>query len=375
MAIPTLLTLFLFILANRPIRRIHFISLTDLLRNHYGDATAVPAKVLIFLYMVLLSASQFTALGEFAGAFLRGGYPVAVCAGVLVVTAYSWSGGYLSVVFTDFFQLLLMFIGFAAVLCFLIPQATLPPLPALASGFSSTLDQHLLITLSFTLAWFISPIVWQRITSARSERASLWGLLLSVLAIILLYVMVLAIGLLAPGFSGKFSYGDFIRQRLPTIVAIPALLGVVSAILSTAATAINLAALTAVSGKQHQGASTSLLPAARLATLVSGILAALVALRLKSILIILGASSEIMAEGFFIPGMAALFFGIRSPRAGLFSICLGGGFALISSLQALFPIGLLPPWPASLPWGLLCSGSGFLAGALLDHRREMKEKA
>jgi SSS family solute:Na+ symporter len=73
-----------------------------------------------------------------------------------------------------------------------------------------------------------------------------------------------------------------------------------------------------------------------------------------------------MAEGLFIPGMAALLFKIKKPLAGLLSLLAGGIFAILVFLKA-FGLALpVPQWPYSLPYGLLLSLLGFVVGYLLD---------
>jgi SSS family solute:Na+ symporter len=108
----------------------------------------------------------------------------------------------------------------------------------------------------------------------------------------------------------------------------------------------------------------------RLATFLVGAAAFLVASRFQSILKTIGLSSEIMAEGFFVPGVAMIFLKKRIPLAGLLSLCLGGGFSILSFLGAVNVLPLrLPAWPFSVPYGLALSGLGFVAGFALEKIR------
>lgn len=96
----------------------------------------------------------------------------------------------------------------------------------------------------------------------------------------------------------------------------------------------------------------------------------LVALKLRNILKTIGLSSEILAEGFFIPGAAMMFLKTKHPAAGLFSVCGGGGFAVLSFLESSGIVSLgLPAWPYSVPWGLAAGAAGFAAGFWVDRRR------
>ena len=75
-----------------------------------------------------------------------------------------------------------------------------------------------------------------------------------------------------------------------------------------------------------------------------------------------------MAQGFFIPGMVALFFKHKKPRAGTYSIVMGGGFSILAFINAYGLTLPIPAWPHSLPIGIGLSLAGFLIGLFLDSR-------
>jgi SSS family solute:Na+ symporter len=151
---------------------------------------------------------------------------------------------------------------------------------------------------------------------------------------------------------------------------------VIAAILSTMDTAINTGALTLTRDVFYRllgpgrAAGPSAVRAGRAATFMVAIAAFLVATRFQSILKTLGLSSEVMAEGLFVPGMAMLCLRRKSPLAGGLSLIMGGGFALAGFFSALglAPLGL-PAWPFSVPYGVGLSLTGFIVGYLLDSLR------
>jgi len=105
----------------------------------------------------------------------------------------------------------------------------------------------------------------------------------------------------------------------------------------------------------------------RVSTFFVTALAFLVATQFQSILKTLGLASEIMAVGFFIPGVAMIFLRKKWPFAGFLSLVLGLGFALVGFFCE---IGLFafrwPEWPFSLPYGFALSLIGFFLGMLID---------
>ncbi len=369
LGVPTVTSIFIFVLLNKKIRECRFVSLPVLLEKYYGKIVSSFASFLIFIYMVLLAASQFVAWGKFMGALLGQNYEITVIIGAIVVILYCYSGGYISVLLTDGLQFLLIAASLIYLMIFF--NNTEPLFKPLDFDFFSNSEYHLLMTASFTLAWVISPIIWQRIASAKSAKASQWGLLMSIAGFSLLYFWVIRIGIYLrsiPGAPVGDIFGFVVKNWLPAGGSLLVLLGIASAIMSTAATAVNLGALTLVRDVFQVKRKNRVVFSAEISTFISGILAAVVAMRFDSIIKTLGLASEIMAEGLFIPGMYLLFFKKKRPLAALLSLVLGGGFSILVFVNAYGLSLPLPQWPYSLPYGLALSLIGFITGYFFDKK-------
>jgi SSS family solute:Na+ symporter len=331
--------------------------------------------------MVVLGSSQMVAAGNFFQPFLGLSYFWSLVLGTVVVLAYLVSGGLRSVAFTDSFQCFLLAAGTIVLAIFLFRTSSFEAVFQ-ALDFSVDIKKNLLITLSFTLAWTISPIAWQRVQAARTAKKARLGLLITAGAFILLYGLVVVIGILArPLFSSRALASPLLTELIAGSVGpvLGALLfvAVAAAVLSTMDTAINTGALTLTRDiyerifvfPKEMGAGQVL--AGRISTFLVAVLSFVVATRFQSILRTIGLASEIMAEGLFIPGMAMFIFKKKMPLAGGLSLALGGGFALASFLSELkiFPAGL-PAWPHSVPYGLALSLAGFVAGFILEEIRQ-----
>jgi len=383
-AVATVLIFALFLAA--PIRRLDILTLPDLVELRYGKTVRHLASFLIFWYMVVLASSQMVALGNFFSPFLGISYFWSLVLGTAVVLIYLLSGGLFSVVATDILQCFLLTAGIVGLALFLLKASPVGAVleAARQAGkqeyfrFFFDLEKNFLVALSFTLAWIISPITWQRIQAAKTAKKAKQGLFGAAGALVVLYSLVV--------FIGVFSLPLFLDRRLsfPLISEIIStktgkylggllFIAVVSAILSTMDTAINTGALGLTRDiylrifsprKEKDPASVW---ASRVSTFLVAVLAFAVATRFQSILKTIGAASEIMAEGLFIPGLAMLFLKKKRPLAGGLSLAFGGSFALASFLAGMkfFP-SRLPVWPFSLPYGLALSLIGFAAGFLLD---------
>jgi SSS family solute:Na+ symporter len=369
LGIPTFTTIIIFIFINKKIRNTRFVSLPILLKEYYGKTVAVFASFLIFFYMVVLAASQLVAWGTFVGGIIGRDYQITVLTGAVIVILYSYLGGYLSVVLTDGIQFLLLALSLVYLVLFFNRSTPAPVFRPEDFDFFVNIEYNLLMTLSFTLAWVISPIIWQRIASARSDPASRRGLVMSIVAFGILYFFVILVGIHIRGIVEDGSmFGTVIKQWLPMGGGLLVFLGIAAAIMSTADTAINVGALTLVKDVFRVKHEDRVVLYAKIATFISGLLAVMIALKFNSIIKTLGLASEIMAEGLFIPGMYALFFKKKRPKAALWSLVGGGGFSILVFVNAYGLSLPLPQWPYSLPYGLGLSLLGFIVGSILDKR-------
>ena len=393
-AVATVLLLAAFV--AKPLRRLEITSLPDLVELRYGRLVRHLSAALIVFYMILLAASQLVALGRFLGTFLGIPYLAALAAGMAVVLAYSAVGGLRSVVFTDVIKFPLLAVGVGGLAVFLAGRlagsvgsqgiaaglraafTTVPPgAPEGYFRLFGGAGDNVLIALSFTLAWTISPIALQRIQAARSLGAARRGLLGAAGALAVLYALVAAIGILAAAlFGGRPLSGPLVSEIIAgpagPVLGVILFVAVLGAVLSTLDTAVNTGALSLARDVFQQVSPLARkrpVAAGRLATVAVAVLAVAIAARLQDILRTIGLASEIMAEGLFVPGMAMIFLKRRAPLAGLLSLGLGGGFAGLCFLGAagVLPLGL-PAWPRSLPWGVGLSLVGYVVGRVAARR-------
>ncbi len=386
--IPAILTVLVFgFLLARPIRRLPIVSLPDLVEMRYSPLVRHLASVLIIWYMILLASSQMVAIGNFLKSLLGTSYLNSLLLGAGVVLLYSVFGGFFSVALTDGLQFLLLAGGILSLFFFLSTTSSLGEASLLTSQAGQThffqffhnFKTNILILLSFTFAWTISPIVWQRIQASRDEGQARKALFLSSGTFIILYGLLVLIGMLClPLFLSRKLEGpllsEIISSKTGLFLSSLLFVAIVAAIMSTMDTAINTGALSLTRDVYQQIFSSSqrrIVLASRLSTLVIGALAFLVATRFQSILKMLGLSSEIMAEGLFIPGIAMIFLKKKLPTAGLLSLVLGGGFSFIIFLGEvdILPFRLVS-WPFSVPYGVALCAMGFTIGMVIDRNKK-----
>ncbi len=393
MGVPALLTVLIFYLfLARPIRKLSTLTLPDLVELRYGRTVRHLASVLIIWYMILLASSQMVALGNFLQVFLDTSYFSCLVIGIVVVLIYSVLGGFFSVVFTDGIQFFFLFGGIIGLFFFLLRSSTFQDVSQAVQTFGKLeyfsffahFKTNSLIALSFVLAWVVSPIAWQRIQAARSVKSARQGLVATSITLFLIYGIIVGIGILSLPFVSLEEAGGpvlsaIIATKTGKILGGILFVAVVAAIMSTMDTGVNAGAMSMTHDVYFQlfprKRDGHVLLVSRISTFIVAALAFLVATQFQSILKTLGLASEIMAVGFFIPGVSMVFLKKKWPSAGFLSLVLGSGFALIGFFCEIGILALRwPAWPFSVPYGIALSLVGFLLGMLIDKSFRAKSR-
>jgi len=389
-AVATLLILTAFV---RPIRAVSGSTPAELMRDRYGKTAGSLTTVLIVWYMTALAASQMVAAGPFLGTFLGTGPLISLALAAGIVIVYSSAGGLQALARTHVLQFLLLVAGVAGMVASLASRTTWDAVRAAAASSAKIAyfdilagaERNILIAVSFVLAWTISPIAWQRMQAARSERAARRGTAGAALLLGLFYTGIVLAGMLflplfPEGGTGVPLVTRFVSQEAGSFLGGLVFVTVLAAILSTMDAALNAGAFTLTKdllGRTGDpGAGGRPLVLAKVTTAALALAALLIAARLGDILKTLGLASAIMAEGLLVPGLAALFLKKRAPLAGLLSLALGGGHAAVSFLgESGLRFLPVPAWPRSLPLGLALGAAGFLAGLAIELARGKRPRA
>jgi SSS family solute:Na+ symporter len=388
--VPAVVTLLFLAALVRPVRAVSGRTPSELMRDQYGRTAGAMTTGLVVWYMTVMAASQMVAAGPFLAAFLGTGRLLSLVIAAGLVIAYSAAGGLQAVARTHVLQFALLVAGVGGMIASLASRTSWAAVRAAAaeSGGGSFFDffsgggRNVLIALSFVLAWTVSPIAWQRMQAARSERSARIGTAAAAVLLGAFYAGIVAAGMLfrplfPDGGSGTPLVTRFVAAQGGSILGGLIFVTVLAAIFSTMDAALNAGAFTLTKDLLGRPAGPAdggrPLLLARAATAVLTLAALLVAARLGDILKTLGLASAIMAEGLLIPGLAALFLKRRAPLAGILGLALGGGHAIVSFLNEAGLILLpVPGWPRSLPLGVTLGAVGFLAGLALERARQAR---
>ncbi|MGQ9618420.1 MAG: sodium:solute symporter family protein [Candidatus Aminicenantia bacterium] len=373
MIAPSILTLLIFLIFSDRIRNEKVFSIPDILFKSYGRIFHFLSSITIFLYLLILSSSQAVALGNVFSEFLSLDYNFSIALGISLVFFYSFRGGLISVVKTDVIQLVFLLIGLLLIIINLISISVSNPFFSFTAGkdfFNPfiNLKTNLLITLSFTFAWFISPVVWQRIISAKSYKDAKKGIIFTLLFLILLFSLPTFIGILERHILEKEPSSELItfllKNQLGKFVQLFAFLAIISAIMSTLDSILNSSALTLT---RDIGKIFKVKISGKFSLLISAFLTFFFSFPFKDILLLLGLSSQVLICSFFIPLLFTIIFKLKVSLAGNFSLLSGLLFSFLSYFKSAIGLPLsLPSWPYSSFLGIGISLLFFILGLIIQ---------
>ena len=346
---PVLLSTFILIFFSKFIRRVGFLTQGEMMEARYSKLVAKLLSLLIFLFMTITAASQMVGMGDLLGIFLGWDYEVSVLVGTLIVLVYSFFGGFRGVVLTDIIQFVLLLISLIAV--FIVAYDNSGGWDSIAdraitlkkdnfTNILSGVDKYLVYIITFGCAWVIQANVWQRLSATRNSKDAKKMALMSFVIYIPLYLLVVLTGMAALVLYDTLPIGGvvpaIIVDYMHPIVGAITFIGISSAIMSTMDSLINTGAMTlALDLNMSNGNEQQQLRFSKIATIIVVVLGLVIALKVRSILLISWIASDIITTGLFVPLVAGFFWRRGTSKGAIASIVSGTIFSLWNLLVIL----------------------------------------
>lgn len=345
-------------------RKKGFLSFPQYLEHVFDKRVALLAGVISAIGYVGFTSSQILAGAKLASSTFAG---ISINQALLIMgtvaIVYTVLGGLKAVIYTDTIQWIVLMAGLLLVglpIAYIkiggieSIRATLDP-----SFLSfSSLKWQQFVNWMFTIIpiWFIGMTLYQRIYAAKDTKTAQRGWFIAGL---FEYPLMAFIGVLLGMFarvalengliSGHSASNLDAEMGLPILLRTVLPIGFLGIVLSSYFSAIMSTAdscLMAASGniltdvlKKHR--SHNGLRYSQILTLLLGVLALLIAMKMKSVLELMLHSYSFMVSGMFIPVLAALFLKKPNAMAALASMIAGGSTTLILIIAAIsLPFGL-----------------------------------
>jgi len=335
--IPTIITLLLLFLLKEKIKGKNFFSIEGLISKNYGRFFGTFSSFVFLWYLVLLGASQLVALGKVGESFLKTDYSIFVLISASFIIFYSSLRGFGAIVRTDKIQLYIIFFGILALLFFIIFKENSAPQPKISES-GKFIFELILVTLSFSLAWTVSPVSIQRIKATLNEKEIGKGLFFTAIFLSIFFLTIVYFGIKTGKGIVDFDYPHFLKVLI-FLMLLSALFSTYDTVLNSAAISFNY--LTGVKGFYS--------------TVFIGFFSIIVALKIPSILRTLGLSSEIITESLFIPIIYLFVKRENQPAVkigGWIVMIFGAFFSVFSFSSEIFNLKVGFKWPSSLVYSL-----------------------
>ena len=341
--VPYYLAAFLFaVFLARRARESEVLTIPERLAAAYDEKTAAAGSIII--YLMTVPAAYILMLGVL-GEYLFG-WPlwVGVVIGTIFSTGYIFLGGFQSVVRTDLMQFVLMFLGFAILLIFVVVkyggyEFIQQSVPAdLLTWHGGNSGWYVAVWYVIALATLIEPTFHQRCYAARDSKTARNGILISILLWMFFDFMTTSCGLYARAILPNLqdpvaAYPALANEVLPVGVLGLFALSLLATVMSTVDSYSHVAATTFgndIMPRLLKSAANRVTRWSRIGLVVSAGLAIVLALFFRSVVDIWHAFGSIGTPALLAPVFTAFVGRKRLPAgAALLSIVLSGGLSAI----------------------------------------------
>ena len=338
-------------LASR-VRALNVYTLPDILKEAYGQKVAVPAGLMITIAWCGVIAAQLIAGGRLLESLLPVDFQSALAIVAIVFIVYTYWGGQLSVIRTDFWQLILFMGGLFVSLAFLISSQG-----SVGALSNRVPPEHLRFPVSTAFGWYdvlvyyplivglpylVGPDIYSRVLCARNDRVARKSALLAALTVIPLSLLLACFGVLAraqfPGIPAESALPETLTILIPVGLKGLIVAGFLGAIMSSADTCLISAStiLTLnVIGPYYRASKEQHLRVTRGVLLGLGGGAWLIASIQQGIISSLLLGYSVFVGGVVFPTLASFCQkSLKITSTGAFwAIVVGGGAAILGKIQ------------------------------------------
>jgi len=325
------------LLLSEKVRKSEARTLPDLAEKTLGKKARYLVSVIIVITWVGIIAAQLIAANGMVTGLLGFKNPLTLYITSAVIILYSLLGGQASVLKTDLLQFLILVISLIIALGFLLAAEPLKSFPIqLVNAKFKPVDLIYYLTV-VSGSYLIGPMIFSRLLSSRTSKTAVKSSLISGIGILLFALLITTIGLWAkqnnPAYEGDLFTG-LIMSYVPRSVGIIMTLGILSAIVSTADTAL----LTTASIVEHDLLGKSRMNMTRIIVVIIGVAGVLSARKGFDIIGTLLEAFAIYTAG-IVPALfvGIMFLGKRKLNGNMaaFAVVTGGIFGLLAKFMQM----------------------------------------
>lgn len=374
---------------NRVGAKFKHLTYPDFIEERYDSNSRLMATVSTILAYIAYSAGQLLATASIIHVLLGINLGLAFIVATVITILYTAYGGFLAVTYTDWAQFILLIIG-VVIIGLPLAVKSAGGLSTIATTLPSSYFNigawgwpHIIgLSVSMVFSFFTTMDNYTRTFAAKDENAAKSGLLYAIIGVIILAVSSVIIGM-----AGKVIYPEIsadaniitvmVLNLFPTGIKGLVIVGILSAIMSTADTCILVTSANITKDIYHRyinktASEEKLLKISFFSSAIVGIISALFAWKMMSIVNILYIAFTINSASLFVPTIAAVFWKKATSKASFWSMLLSLTTVLFWYIAKKMTLGTLfnidPIWP-----GLIVSTFVFVTLSLLEKSTEEEE--
>lgn len=296
-------------LFSKKIRSTNLTTIPEMIEKNYGRKIALISS--FFVFVIVTPAPYALMVGVVVNAFTRFPMWAGIVIGLILSSIYIFYAGYRSNIFTDVYQFILMFAGFAILLVFSLnevgsfsylkenlPSDFLIPLRNISPGYY-------LVWFLIGLWTFIDPGFHQRSYAAKNEQVAFWGIIISVCCLFVFDFLTVTNGLYTRAFlpdleNPVYSYLIYADKILPDILKGIFFASILATIISTLNSYVFLSAQTLGNDilKRIQLFNLNEVQLTKIGLIVTIVLSSILAIEIPSVI-----DLWYMIGSIFIPGL------------------------------------------------------------------------
>ena len=312
-------------------------NLPNMLGNFYGEEVQKISSLLIPVAWLGVIASQIMGAAKIITILSSFTYTQGVCISGAVFIFYTILGGQLSIIKTDFVQLIFILLGIILTFSYIAPEPISETVPQFINENFTYLDLFIMI-LTYSTTYLVGPDIYSRLFCSKNEKVMKNSIIVSVCFLIPLAYIFARIGIYGSQIFESSQVGKesvllmIADKKLPHFISFSLYFGLLSAVISSADTTLLTASSLAAQVFLEDLKSKKAIFITRILTIIFGIAAVIISLKMKYILSTLLLALAVYSGAFIIPVLVGIF-GFRTRKEVVISaIILGGITALIGKL-------------------------------------------
>ncbi|WP_300362217.1 sodium:solute symporter [Fusobacterium sp.] len=310
-------------------------NLPSMLGSFYGEEVQRISSFIIPIAWLGVVASQIMGAAKIVTILSSLNYVQGVWLSGLVFIVYTILGGQLSIIKTDVIQLMFILAGLFFTFVYVLPEPiTKEILPVVNYKFG--IMDIIVMILTYSTTFLVGPDIYSRLFCAKDENTMRKSIIITILVLLPLAFIFAKIGVYGIQMFDEVGRESVLlmiaNEKLPKVLGFFLYFGLLSAVISSADTTLLTASSLFTQVFLKDLKSKKAIFITRILMVVFGLLAILIAVKMKYILSTLLLALAVYSGAFIVPTFVGIF-GFRAKKeVVILAIIAGGVTALIGKL-------------------------------------------